>query len=154
MAFAAVFIGFATVALAGDAAPPAAASVSRPSASASVRSPALSLGATEPTSGYQLIATGLLARTLFATANAGPISVEMLDLLVGPGQIARLPNGPFAALLDVEAGSAVLLLGGERVATETGSAISIAQGQTIVIDNRRGHRNFLARLIKLSAKGG
>src|SRR5712691_7724987 len=102
---------------------------------------------------YEPIAPGMLARTLFATTQTGPITVEMVDILVGPGQTAQLPAMQFAALLDIEAGTALLSLDGKAVAAKLGSVISVNQGQSIGVDNRRGGRAFVARLIKLSAAG-
>src|SRR5712664_2475727 len=63
---------------------------------------------------YQEIAPGLLARTVFATTAAGPIAVEIIDILVGPGQNVQLPAGS-AALLDIQAGAPALSVAGKSV---------------------------------------
>ena len=143
-------LGFGTLvasaANAAGTAPPAEASAGGISAGTGAAIPQRTLA-------YEPIAPGMLARTLFATTQTGPITVEMVDILVGPGQTAQLPAMQFAALLDIEAGTALLSLDGKAVAAKLGSVISVNQGQSIGVDNRRGGRAFVARLIKLSAAG-
>jgi hypothetical protein len=55
----------------------------------------------------------------------------------------------FAALVDIEAGNALMSLDGKSVTVRPGAAIEVAQGQVIEIDNQREERPFLARLIEL-----
>ncbi len=137
-----VFIVGNATGAAAAAAPPAEASAN--ASTAVTRLPASS-------NSYQLIAPGLLARTLFATDKAGPVGVVIVDLLVGPGQRAQLRAAGFAALINVEAGDAIVSLGGKPVAAERNHAIGVDQGQAIEFDNRRGSRPFLARLTELGS---
>lgn len=134
---------------------PANAAGTAPPAEASAGgiSPGTGVATPQPTLTYQPIAPGMLARTLFATTQTGPVAVEIVDILVGPGQTAQLPAMQFAALLNIEAGAALLSLDGKAVAAKLGGVISVNQGQSIAVDNRRGGRPFIARLIKLSAAG-
>jgi hypothetical protein len=102
---------------------------------------------------YTEVAPGLLARSLFATTKAGPVAVEIVDLLVGPGQSVRLPAAQFAGLLAIEAGAPLLSVDGKSAAIEPGRLLGIDQGRSLTIDNRREKRAVFARLIKLQAQG-
>lgn len=102
---------------------------------------------------YRQAAPGLLTRTRFSTSQAGPIAVEIVDILVGPGQAAKIPRTGFAGLLEVQAGSPGLLVDGKTQAATPGSVVGINEGQSVEIDNTREDRPFVARLIKLSAPG-
>jgi hypothetical protein len=98
---------------------------------------------------YRQIAPGLLGRTLFSTSQAGPVAVQIMDILVGPGKSATIPKIDFAALIEVEAGDATIMLDDKAVARQE-SVIAVGQGQTIAIDNSGDSRSFVARLIRLS----
>jgi hypothetical protein len=128
---------------AAAAAPPIEASPSKPA-----EGPGGARAVGQPPS-YEVIAPGLLARTLFTTAATEPLGIAFVDILVGPGQSARLPAAGFAALVDIEAGNALLSLDGQSVTVRPGTAIEVAQGKVIEIDNQREERPFLARLIEL-----
>jgi hypothetical protein len=99
---------------------------------------------------YRQIAPGLLGRTLFSTSQAGPAAVQIMDILVGPGKAATIPNIDFAALIEVEAGDATVALDGNAAAARQEGVIAVGQGQTIAIDNSGDSRSFVARLIRLS----
>jgi hypothetical protein len=102
---------------------------------------------------YAQIAPGLLARSLFTTKEAGPLTVEIVDILVAPGTSAQLPAAQFAALLEIEAGAPLLALDGKPVALDSGKLLGIDQGRSLTIDNRQERRAAVARLIKLQAPG-
>ena len=57
---------------------------------------------------------------------------------------------PRAALLDVNAGAAIVTVEKKRVPSAAGSVIRIDQGQMLSIDNRKSDRAFVARLIRIS----
>jgi hypothetical protein len=99
---------------------------------------------------YRQIAPGLLGRTVFSTSQAGPVAVQIMDILVGPGKSATIPNIGFAALLEVEAGDARITLDDKAAAAGQTNVIAVSQGQTIGIDNSGDARSFVARLIRLS----
>jgi hypothetical protein len=99
---------------------------------------------------YRQATPGMLTRTIFSTSQAGHVAVEIVDLLVGPGQTADIPRAEFAALLEVQAGSPALRVDGKAVVALPGSVIGISEGQRIAIDNAGAERPFVARLIKLS----
>jgi hypothetical protein len=102
---------------------------------------------------YAEVAPGLLERSLFATTEAGPLAIEIVDILVGPGQSVQLPAAQFAVLLEIEAGAPVLSVDGKSAAVEPGRLLGVDQGRSLTIDNRRENRAVFARLIKLQAQG-
>lgn len=102
---------------------------------------------------YVQVSPGLLARSVFATTQAGPVAVEIVDFLVGPGKSVRLPAAQFAGLLAIEAGAPLLSVDGKFAATEPGRLLGIDQGRSLTIDNRRQQRAVFARLIELKAQG-
>jgi hypothetical protein len=141
----------ATEAIAAAAPPAQASAVTSPAAEAPAPPPQTPVDPGTARSRYQPLVPGLLARTLFTTSATAPVAVDLVDILIGPGQSARLSANAFAALIDIEAGAALLSVDGKPVTAKPGTSIAIAQGQTINIDNRQGRRTFLARLVKLSA---
>lgn len=108
-----------------------------------------SLAQTDTPNTYQEMAPGLLARTVFK-ADAGKTAVEIIDLLVGPGQSAEPIVMSGGALLDVQAGSATLVVDGKSQTVQPGAVVSLARDQRVAIDNSRAQRSFVARLVLLS----
>jgi len=104
-----------------------------------------------PTLQYTEMAPGLLARSVFATRDVGPFGIEILDILVGPGQNVQIPAAQFAALLEVKAGAPAISVDGKSAATEPGQLLGVDQGRSLAIDNRQGERAVVARLIKVQA---
>jgi hypothetical protein len=127
------------------AAPPSQASATSPTKDAP-RAPS-------PDLTYQTLAPNLLARTLFSGSGTGPVAVEIDDIVVGPGQTAQLATQGFAALIEVQAGSARVTLDGKPVEPQSGGVFSVPEGRSIEIDNSGETRPFLARAYKLSAAG-
>jgi hypothetical protein len=143
--FALAGAGFLVESRGAFAAPPAEASATSPTKDAThVPSPSLT---------FQALAPNLLARTLFSNSDAGPIGVEIVDIVVGPGQTAQLATAGFAALIDVQAGSARVSIGGKLAELQPNGIFNVAEGQGVEIDNSGGTRPFLARAYKLSATG-
>lgn len=127
------------------AAPPAQASAPGPTRDA--------VRAQSPSLAYQATAPDLVARTLFSSSDAGPISVEIDDIVVGPGQTAQLSTENSAALIAVEAGSARVTIDGKPAEPQSSGIFNVAEGQRIEIDNSGETRPFLARTYKFSASG-
>jgi hypothetical protein len=106
-----------------------------------------------PPPNYQQWVPGLLSRPVFKTSETGNTTVEVVDLLVGPGhssQPIRLAGG---ALLDVQSGSASLIVDGKAQRIQAGSVVPLAQNQKIAFDNKSEPRALVARLILLSRTG-
>jgi hypothetical protein len=101
---------------------------------------------------YEDLASGLLGRTVFKT-DAGKVNVEILDLLVGPGKVSEAFVLQGSAVLDVQAGNAVLLVGGRQQSIKVGGTTALSANQNIAFDNSREARPFVARLILLTQSG-
>jgi len=95
---------------------------------------------------------GLLGRTRFET-DLGDTRIKIIDLLVGPEKTSEPISLKGGALLDVQGGEAALIVDGKTRRVKPGDVVSLAQNQTITIDNRRAPRPLVARLILLSRPG-
>jgi hypothetical protein len=132
--------------------PPAKSVIVGASAAATTKAAAPTAGAAPaPKLAYSEVSPGLLARTVFATKDAGLFEVEFVDILVGPKQSVKL-MAESAALLEVETGTPALSVDGVAVALGSTHFVGIDQGRTITIDNRE-ERAVVARLIKLKGPG-
>ena len=92
-----------------------------------------------------------MARTLFSYSGEGQIGVEIDDIGVGPGQIAQFTAEGFAALIDVQAGSAHVSIDGKPAEPQSTGVFNVPEGVRVEIDNSNGTRPFLAREYKLNA---
>jgi hypothetical protein len=111
------------------------------------------LGQTGTPNAFEQMAPGLLGRTVFKT-EAGNTTVEIIDLIVGPGKASEAITLKGGAVLDVQGGEATLLVDGKQQRVRPGNTVALAQNQNIVIDNSRATRSLVARLILLSRPGG
>ena len=100
---------------------------------------------------YQETTPGLLSRPAFK-ADAGDTTVEIIDLLVGPGRRSEPMVLSGGALLDVQGGTATLLVDGKGQSVQPGKVVPIAPNRRIAIDNSRSERSLVARLIVLSRR--
>jgi hypothetical protein len=107
-----------------------------------------------PASEFRQLAPGLLSRSVFKSAAGDKLAVEILDLMVGPGQSSEAITLSGAALLDVQGGEATLLVDGKAQRVQAGGVVPLAQSQQLAINNSRAQRSFVARLILLSRPGG
>jgi len=101
---------------------------------------------------FEQMAPGLLGRTVFKT-EAGSTTVEIKDIIVGPGKTSEVITLQGGAILDVQGGEATLLVDGKEQRVRPGNTVSLAQNQNIAIDNSRASRPLVARLILLSRPG-
>ena len=100
---------------------------------------------------YRQAESGWLEREVYRSPGADRMAVQLLDILVGPGRHALVRAMPSGALLDVNAGSAVVTVGQMRKRGAPGVVIPVDQGQDLAIDNREGERPFVARLIRIAS---
>ena len=107
---------------------------------------------TDATETYRQMVPGLLSHTV-SKAQAGTVTIEIIDLLVGPSQASEAINFQGGAMLDVQAGNASLLIDGKPNRVKPGDVIALTQGKRFAIDNRRESRAFVARLILFSSGG-
>ena len=100
---------------------------------------------------YSEAASGLLSRSLFQSRDLGSHSLEIRDVLVGPGRRSAPLALTGGSILDVQAGSATLEIDGKSQAIKPGTVLSLKQGQSFAIDNRRQTRSLVARLIVVAS---
>jgi hypothetical protein len=141
--FALAGAGFVTESRCAFSAPPAEASATSPTKDWP-RGPL-------PNLTYQNRSSNIIARTLFSYSGEGQIGVEIDDIGVGPGQIAQFAAEGFAALIDVQAGSAHISIDGKPAEPQSSGVFNVPEGVRVEIDNSNGTRPFLAREYKLNA---
>jgi hypothetical protein len=113
---------------------------------------AVALAQRDAPGSYQETSPGLLSRPVFK-ADAGNTTIEIIDLLVGPGMKSEPMVLDGGALLDVQGGTATLVVDGKGQSVQPGNVVPLAQGRRFAIDNSRAQRSFVARLILLSRPG-
>jgi mannose-6-phosphate isomerase-like protein (cupin superfamily) len=104
----------------------------------------------EPASPYAQLAPGLLARKVFDAASATGYNVEVLDLLVAPGQRATDVSLAGAAVFEVRAGNGALSRGGTTEEVKTGSTFALSQGTSFSLENR-GELPITVRVFVITA---
>jgi hypothetical protein len=100
---------------------------------------------------YRPADAGWLEREVYRSAPDSKVPVELVDVLVGTGLIALVPKMPTGALLDVKAGAAIVTVDKKQERSTPGVVIHIDQGRRLSIDNRKGKRAFVARLIRIGS---
>jgi hypothetical protein len=98
---------------------------------------------------YRQLVPGLLSRSIFK-GDAGNNTVEVIDLLVGARKASEEIRTPSPAMLDVQAGDAMLLVDGKPQQLRPGAVVPLDRDQRITIDNTGGERPFVARMIVVS----
>lgn len=100
---------------------------------------------------YRQADSGWLERDIYRSPAGRGTGVQLLDVLVGPGRHAQVRRMRTGALLDVQAGSAVVTVNRMQRRSAPGVVIPIDQGQLLSIDNREGEGAFVARLIRIAS---
>jgi hypothetical protein len=100
---------------------------------------------------YRPAAAGWLEREVYRSPGDGKVPVELVDVLLGAGRAALVKQMPTGALLDVKAGGAIVTVDKKPQRIAPGVVIRIDQGQALSIDNRKGDRAFVARLIRVAS---
>jgi hypothetical protein len=98
---------------------------------------------------YRQLVPGLLSRSIFK-GEAGKSMVEVIDLLVGARKASEEITTPDRAMLDVQAGDAILLIDGKSQQVRPGVVIPLDRDQRIIIDNTGHERPLVARMIVVS----
>jgi len=94
------------------------------------------LSSYEPASPYRQLGPGVLSRKVFDAAGAvADPAVEVLDLLVAPGQRAADVSLPGGAVFEVRAGNGVLTTSGMKEDLKTGSMFVVSQGARFTVEN-------------------
>ena len=101
---------------------------------------------------YRPAEAGWLEREVYRSPVDAKLSVKFVDVLVGTGRATVVKAFPTGALLDVQAGAAIVTVDRKQQRIAPGVVIRIDQGQMLSIDNRKGERPFVARLIRIDSR--
>lgn len=93
---------------------------------------------------------GWVERGVYRSESDAKVSVEISDVLIGPGRAVVLKAMTTGALLEVKAGIAKISIDQKPQRISPGMVLSVDEGQALSIDNTRGRRPFVARLIRIS----
>lgn len=93
---------------------------------------------------------GWIERGVYRSESDAKVSVEISDVLIGPGRAVVLKAMTTGALLEVKAGIAKISIDQKPQRISPGVVLSVDEGQALSIDNTRGRRPFVARLIRIS----
>jgi len=89
----------------------------------------------EPRDPYRSIAPGLLARTRYVAESMGPYTLEVWDLMVGPGKTSEKTRLPGAAVVEVRSGTGTLSSGGKSVDLRIGTTAPLAEAADFALGN-------------------
>jgi quercetin dioxygenase-like cupin family protein len=86
---------------------------------------------------FQQVVPGLLARTRFVADSAAGMTVELWDLLIGPGMQSDSTSFPGSVVLEVRAGSGRVTIGGQAQELRPGSFVRVPAGVAVAFTNTR-----------------
>jgi hypothetical protein len=78
---------------------------------------------------------GLLARTRFIADRSGPFTVEVWDLMVGPGRRSEKARLPGAAIVEVRSGTGALSSADKPRTLRTGAVLALDEGREFTVVN-------------------
>lgn len=90
----------------------------------------------QPDNPYAQLSPGLLTRTVFGMASGTGYRVEVLDLLVGPGQKTSNVSLSGPAVFEVRSGNAVITTAGKSREVRMGFAFALSDGARFAIENK------------------
>ena len=91
----------------------------------------------EPENPYVQVGAGPLARSTFATTEAG-YAIEVRDLLFGPAQKAVDVDLNGAAMIEVRDGAGIVTIGGKTREVAMGATLTVSEGEKLRIEARGG----------------
>jgi hypothetical protein len=101
---------------------------------------------TEPNP-YKQYAPGLLARTAYKSERAGGLTVEMWDMLVGPGQKSATASLPGGGVVQIRSGVGSITVNGKAQDGKTGTSFPIPEGQSFQVSNGSAEEALILRVI-------
>ena len=93
------------------------------------------LTSVQPRDPFRSIAPGLLARTRYVAERAGPFTLEVWDLMVGPGKSSEKTRFPGTAVVEVRSGSGTLSSGGKSLVLRMGATVPIEEAADFTLGN-------------------
>jgi hypothetical protein len=101
---------------------------------------------TEPNP-YKQYAPGLLARTAYKSQQAGGLTVEMWDMLVGPGQKSATASLPGGGVVQIRSGVGSITVSGKPQQARTGTSFPIPEGEPFQVSNGSAEEALILRVI-------
>jgi len=101
---------------------------------------------------YKVTDQGVLSRELFAAPGGDEYRVSVRELALGPKRSSREIEFAGAALLEVRAGAGMIAVDGKQTRLATGSALTVSQGQRIVLTNTSEDQGLELRAVVISAQ--
>ncbi|MCI0557092.1 MAG: hypothetical protein MN733_01245 [Nitrososphaera sp.] len=89
----------------------------------------------QPGNFYEQLAPGLLTRTLFTASSGTDFSIEVRELLFGPGQRTSQVSLPGAAVFEVRSGEGIVTVSEQPQKIQPGSTFALSEGETFQIEN-------------------
>ena len=104
-----------------------------------------------PADPYKELVSNLLVRTAY-TADDGDMTVEVWDLMVGPGKKSGGAKLPGAAVLEVRSGQSVITAAGQTREVRTGATLPLDEGAEFTVENRTPNGAVMIRATVIRRK--
>lgn len=101
---------------------------------------------------YKQYAAGLLARTVYRTDENPRFTIEIWDLLVGPGKKSDPVTLPGGAIFEVRAGAGQIRAGDNTREVKLGTTMAIEDGQSFQIQNGSTENALSIRAVVIHGK--
>lgn len=100
-----------------------------------------------PATTFQQLAPGLLVRPVFSSRLPDGGTIELWDLLTGPGRQSDSTRLPGAAVLEVRGGSGRIVLDGKPQDVRPGTMLAVPDGSTVAFLNGREDNGLSIRAV-------
>jgi hypothetical protein len=85
---------------------------------------------------YKPFSSGLLTQPVYVAESTGRHTIEVWDLMTGPGKKSEAATLPGAAVCEVRSGAGVITTAGKPRDVRTGTTFAINEGESFTIENR------------------
>jgi quercetin dioxygenase-like cupin family protein len=96
---------------------------------------------------YRQYAPGLLVRTAYKSEQAGGLTVELWDMLVGPGKKSATASLPGGAVVQIRSGKGAVTVSGKTQDGKTGTSFPIPEGESFQVENGSAEEGLIMRVI-------
>jgi hypothetical protein len=100
---------------------------------------------------YEQLVPGLLARTRYVSEGAGPVRVEVLDLMVGPGKTSDKKSFAGTMVVEVRSGRGAISWSGKSLKLTIGATFAVPEGAELVIANGDDQAPLILRVALIRA---
>jgi hypothetical protein len=98
-----------------------------------------------PAEPYKQLVSNLLVRTAYAVDAGGGMSIEIWDLMVGPGKKTGNATLPGGAVFEVRSGQGIVTSAGKSSEVRTGATFSLDEATEFSIENRTPNGAIMIR---------